>query len=134
MRNGAILAAVTGVLLCGVVARAADTQTDVNRGVYLKYCGACHGPAGKGDGVAGTFMRPKPVDLTQIAKNNGGKFPYERTLRVIDGSETPRAHGDPDMPVWGEVLREQGVSPQQRAEVKQKLMQITDYVRSIQEK
>jgi mono/diheme cytochrome c family protein len=134
MRIPGVLAAAVAVVLWGGAARAAESQQDVSRTMYVKYCGACHGPAGKGDGIAGTFMRPKPADLTQIAKKNGGKFSFEATMHVIDGTDTPRAHGDPDMPVWGEVLREQSAAPDRRADVKQKLMQITDYLRSIQEK
>jgi mono/diheme cytochrome c family protein len=88
---------------------------------YLKHCGACHGPAGKGDGIAGTFMRPKPADLTAIAKENGGKFPVERTMDVIDGRHTVRAHGDPDMPVWGGAIPRESI----RA--------IAEYLGSIQE-
>ncbi len=102
---------------------------------YVRYCGACHGPDGKGDGVAGTFMRPKPIDLTQIAKKNKGEFPFMRVMETIDGRRTVRAHGDPQMPVWGEILKDQASSPMAREnEVRGKVMTITDYIRSIQEK
>lgn len=91
--------------------------------------------AGRGDGIAGTFMRPKPVDLTQIAKKNKGEFPFMRVMQTIDGRNTVRAHGDPQMPVWGEILTDQANSPNSRqAEVHSKLMAITDYIRSIQAK
>jgi mono/diheme cytochrome c family protein len=112
---------------------AADDEP--GRALYLRYCGACHGPGGKGDGVAGTFMRPKPIDLTQIAKKNGGTFPFEETMRIIDGRTTVRAHGDPDMPVWGEVFRDHPAwEMTRRAGVRGTLMLITDHLRSIQEK
>lgn len=105
------------------------------RAVYLRYCGACHGPAGKGDGLAGTFMRPKPADLTQIAKRNGGQFPVRQTIEVIDGRNTPRAHGDPDMPVWGEIFQEEpGWDVRRRAEVRGKILVIVEYLQTIQEK
>jgi mono/diheme cytochrome c family protein len=108
---------------------------DTSKAMYLKYCGACHGPKGKGDGIAGTFMRVKPADLTQIAKQNGGEFPYKRTLEVIDGRRTVRAHGDPEMPVWGEVLDDQMAGDlHRRAMVRGTLTLITDYIESIQEK
>lgn len=104
------------------------------RAAYLQYCGACHGPQGKGDGVAGTFMRPKPNDLTQIAKENGGTFPFARVMAQIDGTQTVRAHGEPDMPVWGQVLRDKTTwDATQRTDVRGKLLVITDYVQSIQE-
>ena len=103
--------------------------------LYLQYCGACHGPAAKGDGIAGTYMRPKPADLTQIAKKNGGEFPAQRTMEVIDGRRTVRAHGDPDMPVWGQILDDQASgAPHQRAMVKGTIALITGYLASLQEK
>jgi len=56
-------------------------------------------------------MRPRPSDLTQLAKSAGGSFPVADIAGRIDGRETNRVHGDPDMPVWGELsadaLREQ---------------------------
>jgi mono/diheme cytochrome c family protein len=104
------------------------------RAVYLRYCGACHGPGGKGDGLAGTFMRPKPTDLTAIAARHGGEFPFGQVMGYIDGTSDVRAHGDPDMPVWGQVFRDDGTwDATRRAAIRGKLMVITDYVRSIQE-
>ena len=100
---------------------------------YLRYCGACHGPDGHGDGIAGTFMRPKPADLTQIAKHNGGTFPTIKMMRYIDGTEDVRAHGDPDMPVWGEIFRDQSTwDIARRADVRGKLLVITEYLQTIQ--
>lgn len=125
-------------LLVGVATPALPASPDAespNRAVYLQYCGACHGPSGKGDGIAGTFMTKKPTDLTTIAKQNKGEFPYMHVMRVIDGRDTVRAHGDPDMPVWGEVFAEKPSAPVgQRIEIQGKLMLLTDYLRSIQEK
>jgi mono/diheme cytochrome c family protein len=124
------------VLVLGVLgpALAAESE-DTERRLYLRYCGACHGPAGKGDGIAGTVMRPKPADLTRIAKQNEGDFPYARVVDVIDGRTTVRAHGDPDMPVWGEIFEAQaGWEEARRVEARGRIMLITDYLRSIQEK
>ena len=134
MRNVVGITLALGLVVAALPALAADA-TSQERALYLKYCGACHGPHGKGDGIAGTFMRPKPADLTQIAKQNGGEFPFEHTMQVIDGRRTVRAHGDPDMPVWGEVLSENAAgSAQRRGVVNGTLTMITDYIRSIQEK
>jgi mono/diheme cytochrome c family protein len=108
---------------------------DPGRALYLRYCGACHGPAGHGDGIAGTFMRPKPADLTQLSKDGKGDFPFMHVMETIDGRNTVRAHGDPQMPVWGEVFQEQATwDVSRRADVRGKLMVITDYLRSIQGK
>jgi mono/diheme cytochrome c family protein len=114
-------------------ARAAEPRS--GKALYLQYCGACHGPDAKGDGVAGTFMRPKPLDLTQIAKKNGGTFPARQTMAYIDGRTTVRAHGDPDMPVWGTIFREQpNWDVRRRTDVQEKIRLITEYLATIQEK
>jgi hypothetical protein len=101
--------------------------------MYLRYCGACHGPQGRGDGVAGSFMTPKPADLTLIAAKHDGTFPFQQVMAYIDGTQDVRAHGDPVMPVWGEEFRaEAGWDMGRRVEVQGKLLLITDHVRSLQ--
>ena len=128
----ALAAALVLVLVASAVA---ESATESGRAMYLRYCGACHGPQGKGDGVAGSFMSPKPADLTQLAEKNGGAFPFKKVMAYIDGTQDVRAHGDPVMPVWGEVFRaEAGWEMSRRVEVQGKLMLITDYIRSIQVK
>lgn len=126
-----VLAAVLWVMLpCAASAE----QGNQGKAAYLRYCSACHGESGKGDGVVSQFMRPKPSDLTVLARNNKGTFPYMRVMRIIDGRETTRAHGDPDMPVWGEILRaEAGQTLDQQALVRGKIQLITDYLSSIQQ-
>jgi len=127
------LTAALGLLSAAGVLRAADESSDPGRAMYLRYCGAYHGPQGKGDGIAGSFMTPKPADLTQIANKNGGTFPFQSVVAYIDGTKDVRAHGDPVMPVWGEMFRaESAWDMGRRVEVQGKLMLITDYVRSIQ--
>ena len=130
MAPPAHVVALIALLATASMARAADSP---GQAMYLRYCGACHGPNGKGDGVAGTFMRPKPADLTQIAKASGGTFPFQTVAAYIDGTTDVRAHGDPTMPVWGEVFQNEAAWDQsRRAEAKSKIQIITDYIRSIQ--
>jgi mono/diheme cytochrome c family protein len=108
---------------------------DYGRKLYGQYCSACHGSGGKGDGVVSGFMTPKPADLTQLAKRAGGHFPYYEVVRTIDGRETVRAHGDADMPVWGEVFtKQEGQSPQRYAIARGKIVLIADYLETIQAK
>ena len=112
-------------------ARAADV--DEGRTLYLKYCSACHGENGKGDGVVSQSMRPHPNDLTVMKKEAGGHFAVADMAGRIDGRETARVHGDPDMPVWGEVLRDEpapGKSPEEAAT--SRIILITEYMKSIQ--
>ncbi len=37
---------------------------DAGKIIYLKMCKACHGDKGKGDGVAGISLNPRPADHT----------------------------------------------------------------------
>jgi mono/diheme cytochrome c family protein len=130
----AVLATLLGLRLAPA-ARAAEPAADPGRAMHLRYCSACHGPAGKGDGIAGSFMTPKPADLTQIAAKHDGTFPFQAVMAYIDGTNDVRAHGDPTMPVWGETFRAASAWDMgRRVEVQGKLMLITDYVGSIQTK
>jgi hypothetical protein len=122
------------LLLVPVLALGAEPSVPA-KATYLRYCGACHGEDGKGQGVVSTFLRPKPTDLTVLAKNNNGVFPFGRMLHVIDGRLTIRAHGDPEMPVWGEMFKAQdGMSIGEEAEIRGKLLLIVEHISSIQQK
>ena len=121
--------------LTSIAANAAGETPDPNKAAYLRYCGACHGPEGKGDGVAAGLMKPPPTNLTQVAKQNGGTFPQMRVIETIDGRNSVRAHGDPQMPVWGEIFAEESTyDAAGRTEIRRKLMAITAHIESIQGK
>jgi mono/diheme cytochrome c family protein len=141
MRHLPICSRVAGsvliLMLGSAVVTAAAAEQQSGRELYLRYCGACHGPQAKGDGVASSLMRPSPPDLTLLAKQHGGDFPLDSVVKTIDGREMPRAHGDPWMPVWGTVLGEdaarQGKSPAATEEhVKGRIHAIAEYLRTIQ--
>ncbi len=106
---------------------------------YRQHCAPCHGLAGKGDGPAAAALNKKPADLTMLTKNNQGKFPDKKIEAYIDGSETVAAHGTRTMPIWGFVFSHPktatgmaaGLSPQ---EIDERIKQLADYIKSIQEK
>ena len=118
-----------------VAAQPAVADAAAGRRLYLQYCSACHGPGAQGDGLVSGFMRPKPPDLTQLAKRNKGTFPTVLVIDTIDGRSMPRAHGDSDMPVWGTILRADAAGADNpELKVHSVVTQITDYLRSIQAK
>ena len=82
-------------------------ETDSGRALYLKYCSSCHGKDGRGNGPVSPVLKVKAPDLTTLRKNNKGIFPLARVISSIDGSRAVRGHGDPAMPVWGEVFKEE---------------------------
>jgi len=101
--------------------------------MYRKYCGACHGIGGLGDGVVAPLMDPRPINLTDIKANFGGSFPKYLVVLTVDGRDTVRAHGESAMPVWGEVFAEELLpDPAARAKARGKVMEIVDYIESIQ--
>ena len=71
---------------------------------YYRLCAVCHGEAGRGDGPMARVLKTPPPNLTLLAKNNGGHFPFLRVLAMIDGRNMIEVHGSREMPVWGESL------------------------------
>lgn len=71
---------------------------------YYRLCAVCHGERGRGDGPMSRMLKRPPPDLTLLAKNNSGHFPFLRVLEMIDGRNMIEVHGTREMPVWGESL------------------------------
>jgi mono/diheme cytochrome c family protein len=126
------------LLACALLIAAACSSRQVDeepsgREVYLRYCAACHGESGVGDGpVAATLRRP-PADLTGIAARAGGKFDEVRVMQVIDGRALVAEHGSRTMPVWGAVFEEElEGEPYSGYTSLLRSRNLTDYLRSIQ--
>ena len=84
----------------------AQEAVRVGRQHFVRYCSACHGVEGRGDGPAAAALQPPPADLTRIAQRRGGHFPAPEIATYIDGRTWVPAHGQREMPVWGERLKE----------------------------
>jgi len=108
------------------------TSPASGKDMYVAHCAACHGADGKGDGPAATALKTPPTDLTMLTKSNGGKFPYAHVFNAIKGDATIPAHGSKDMPVWGNLFME--LSHGHESEVHLRVTNLTDYVKSLQEK
>lgn len=105
-------------------------QASRGQSIYVRFCSACHGATGIGDGPLATGLRSNPTDLTRLAANNGGVFSYDKVSRAIDGRDTIRMHGPSDMPVWGEVFsKTKGTDAPDPEEA---VARITHYIWSIQ--
>jgi mono/diheme cytochrome c family protein len=72
--------------------------------LFDRYCAACHGPAGRGDGPVANSLNKRVPDLTVLARNAGGEFPAMTVRETIDGRSMVMAHGNRQMPVWGYEL------------------------------
>ena len=54
------------------------------RQYFVRYCSACHGMTGHGDGPVASALRTPPADLTRIAQRHGGHFPVAEIAASID--------------------------------------------------
>ena len=113
-------------------APAAQTSAASGKEMFNSYCASCHGTDAKGDGPAAAALKSAPADLTLLAKTNGGKFPSDRVMSILNGQATVTAHGNRDMPVWGPVFWR--ISQGHPAEVQQRVTNLTRYVESLQTK
>jgi mono/diheme cytochrome c family protein len=73
--------------------------------LYFNHCAACHGQDGEGGGPVAATMHITTPNLRSLAMRNDGVFPAEAVRSYIDGRETPAAHGERQMPIWGDVFR-----------------------------
>lgn len=113
-------------------APAAATSPASGREMYMSYCASCHGKAGKGDGPAAPALSAAPSDLTSLAKQNGGKYPDLKVMSVLRGQAKVAAHGTEEMPVWGKVFWH--MSQGHESEVQQRITNLSNYIKSLQEK
>ncbi len=100
--------------------------------MYTAYCAVCHGTDGKGGGPAASALKVPPTDLTQLSKNNGGKYPALKVTSAIRGEGDVPAHGSKEMPVWGSLFW--NMSHGHEGEVQQRVANLTKYIESLQAK
>jgi mono/diheme cytochrome c family protein len=102
---------------------------------FQHYCATCHGAGGTGNGPMADLLKTAPADLTQLRKKNGGQYPFWRVYRTIDGREEVMAHGARTMPIWGaHFLIEEGGAPLDEHTVLGRILALTYYIESLQEK
>ncbi len=103
--------------------------------LYHRYCASCHGLQGRGDGPLAETLKRRPSDLTQLAKQSGGKLDERQLLSFIDGRRSVKEHGPRDMPVWGAVFDEElKTRPYREYTGLLQSQLLADYIISIQEK
>lgn len=98
--------------------------------LFRTHCATCHGTNARGDGPMAEQLRRVPPDLTDYTARNGGVFPSERVHRIVDGRDVS-SHGNPEMPVWGDVFSRSRDGLTDEA-VKARIEAIVRYLQSIQ--
>ena len=136
--------------LAAAMSGAAQAQdVDVGKSEFQSSCASCHGADGKGNGPLREQLRVPPPDLTVLARNNNGEFPAAALYQTIDGSKAVPAHGNREMPIWGERFNPiislphsvdpsywKLAGPEQSPEVvvRKRISAVVDYLGRIQQK
>ncbi len=137
--NGFRMAVGLALFWVSAAALAAET-VDVGKQEYEANCAACHGMSGKGDGSFKPYITGTPSDLTVLARDNKGVFPFARVYEVIDGRVAVPSHGTRDMPIWGPIYtRKAGdyyweVPGDPAAYTRARILALTDYINRLQVK
>ena len=131
---------ITALALLGLVwatPGSAEAEEKLDKGaaargetIYKRYCVSCHGPSGKGDGPLAEHLRQSVPDIRDLTQKNKGVFPFEKIVRIVDGRDTARAHGTPDMPAWGDAF--QKTTGTESKSVDEAISRLTHYIWSLQ--
>jgi mono/diheme cytochrome c family protein len=100
---------------------------------FMRYCAACHGESGTGDGPVAAGLPITVPDLTRLQQRNGDSFKADLLRKIIDGREVVIVHGTRYMPVWGyEFWVEEGADEKARDRADIIVDNLIEYLRSIQ--
>lgn len=122
-------------LVAGCVEQELDVSAEAGAMLFAENCAACHGVDARGAGEFGVQLFNIPPDLTQLSANNGGVFPTDYVMGVIDGF-----HRDPRfsqaMPEFGAgdmgptvIVEQDGLG----TPVPARLLALTSWLETIQE-
>jgi len=111
-------------------------QIERGKALFMEYCATCHGEDARGKLI--DTMKVQPANLRLVQKmHRTPEFPIAEVARVIDGRKLVAAHGPREMPVWGDLFRQEGLFEEGKqiteAELKGKLADIISYLMEIQE-
>lgn len=87
------------------VENAKSANTFKGDDLYRQFCAVCHGPDGKGKGPAASALKVRATDLTQLSRQNSGKFPVLHVKNILTGVDAVAAHGNIEMPTWGDTFK-----------------------------
>lgn len=99
---------------------------------YKEYCTSCHGDDARGMGPAASALLTPPSDLTTLARRHGDKFPEEYVTEIVRFGKPIRAHGSPDMPVWGPIFSARDKFNE--VAVRKRIKNLCGYLATLQEK
>jgi len=129
----AVIAVAALVLDAGPAAPSDKAQVEAGRILYMRYCSACHGPNADGHGPVAKALETPPTDLRGLGQSYGTPLPAGKIASFIDGRVAVAAHGDRDMPVWGERFNDiPGEGETRERAVADRIAKIIAYLDSVQ--
>jgi mono/diheme cytochrome c family protein len=100
--------------------------------MYAKYCAACHGMGGRGDGPAAPAFNSRPTNLTLLSRSHGGKYPRMLVVSTLQQSKHIEAHGNAQMPVWSDAFRR--LDSMNPGTARLRINNLTNHIESLQVK
>jgi mono/diheme cytochrome c family protein len=110
---------------------AAAAEDDLGARLFFNHCAACHGDEGEGGGPVAATMQVTVPNLRTLAARNGGEFPLDAVTAYVDGRQLKPAHGDRQMPIWGDVFRgaDQGTA---NRTVRRRIAAVVEFIAALQ--
>ncbi len=106
-----VSAAAAGGSAEGKLVRMKDMAIAEGRTEYIIHCQSCHGETGKGDGGMAKILVKQPADLSRLAEQNNGRFPFWRTFNIISGDVAVAGHEPFQMPQFWQRFQRQEILP-----------------------
>lgn len=102
--------------------------------LFQRFCSACHGSAGHGDGPVAATMAVAVPDLTRLSARRDGEFPHQEIRDIVDGRSPLVAHGTRSMPVWGyEFWVQEGADIEAEAVARELIDRLVAYLETLQD-
>ncbi|HVN28134.1 MAG TPA: c-type cytochrome [Candidatus Binataceae bacterium] len=102
--------------------------------LFMQYCASCHGKDGMGDGPVAHSLTKPPANLRMLSDKYGSPLPAAKLAEIIDGRDAVRAHGTPEMPVWGERFYALGQGDRGELGISEIIGKIVAYLDTIQDR
>lgn len=130
-----------GMLGLVLLAMPAAAEEDIiGSSEFLNSCAPCHGVGGRGDGPVAEHLNLAPTDLTRMAEQNEGRFPFLEAFHIIDGRTMVSGHGTRAMPIWGQRYRTEAGGDDQpinkmatETMVRARVLELVNYLQAIQQ-
>lgn len=101
--------------------------------LFERFCSACHGISGRGDGPVAPSMAVAVPDLTGLSARREGRFPRQEIWDIVDGRSPLIAHGTRNMPVWGyEFWVQEGADIEAENIAGRLIDRLVDYLETLQ--